>query len=641
MLDSNDKKYIKEIVNKTLKKISSSKYKGDSEFDSYYRNKLEKRWQRIDKLTQLYENGEETLSELLELKKLLKEQKKDEETPRWKQKSKYVINKGVENIKESSVAKDSLKALLYTNPITALMYQNKDLFKGLGNIAKGSASFVGNSIYQLLKGKRYLKQNYTGTSLIPTEKQERLETRGSTNYIAAKNVYLQGGTNYLNVYLDKMPISNQGRFNQKALPNNQLLLEDSKYEDYTEKSDIIWQQESARPKGVKEDKKPSKMLLGIKALEKSLEAGNKILSVMKTRQFLILGAILLGVAGIVGLATWLNNKFGNKGEQDKKIRIGKENTLNTLQHYGDKNKLADYNKVLGKGKITSLNVEENYGDKDVAEMYNKIGKQNNKYTFSTDTNKFEGDWSQKTHVVRAPFDGKLTQQPRFEQNGSWTLIGELTEKFGDLFKIYGLVDVTYFKKNAQFKKGQPLGIAYDSLFAIETTGWSKSQAEEYMNFVNADVEASNNQLYYDTMSIDDKILSKQRQEMENVNNKNKPSYWEKRDAMLHGLIHGGDTGNPDIKFRWQKENDEVGRYENDKPTNNYNVANKNVENAKSSETKTSTPRIQPTTQPTPQPIQKQNIDIPSPKSNIQVGFIDGLDAIVASSNNLTINTMTV
>lgn len=637
MLDHNDKKYIKDLIQQSLNYVPTNRTsKG---FAAYQEKKFRENLEKITELFKLYENGKETLSELLELKKLIKEQKRIEKTPRWIQESRYTISQGFEGVKQSRVAKDSLKALAYTNPITALMYQNLDLLKGLGGIAKGGTEFLGNSIYQLFKGKRALSSKKDNT-LIPYGKQEKLTVSSSTNYIAAKNVYLQGGTNYINVYLNKA-FAKQGGFPQKAISGSSMPLIADKQSGEYQDNPIMLEQQPDGSYGVPSQNKSdsnntaTKMLLGIKSLSKSIDVGNKILAVMKSKQFLILGAILLGVAGITALVKRLNNGIEQRAEDNAEEReIIQNKVLSSPTLAFNKDTVSAMFEKSNLGKVTET--IESLKTSDLPNSaQSEIPKNNPHYKplktiqFNTNTDKVkDNDLKQKIVLVPSPYDGYFVKNI-YEKNGTFTITCVRTDsKTGtSTFYISNVVKPTLWRYGIRFKKGFPLGYAENGKFKIHTSDESGTFTDDYSQMLNS-MTSKDYANHIESMS-----------EKDYKNNLNAADDYYKKISKLTSSEHI-------VKLLESATNDESGKFNYQDgssvkhPSNNYSVSNKDVENAKHIEIEQGTTNTQQTTQPEKISSTKTNVSMPASNSNLHVGLLNGLDVIAACDSNLSIGILT-
>ena len=237
-LSSDDKKYLKELIEQAIRKGLDSN-PNSSKFEESSKSKQQSKFELYRKRKQ----NAETLAERIELEKwklanklnrLPKPVKAAASAAGSAAVGSYNLTKELaQNTADSKLGKSAVASIMLSNPITALLYQNQDLLqgtskilgKGIGGLAKGvgKATFgiasylygIGKNKYKkpkslrkllpenndnktsnLLGGKNYITaEKVTSRSIRTYITTEKLTSRSSRTYIMAKQALFIGGKN--------------------------------------------------------------------------------------------------------------------------------------------------------------------------------------------------------------------------------------------------------------------------------------------------------------------------------------------------------------------------------------------------------------------------------------------------------------
>lgn len=472
MLDSTDKEFIRKEIEKSI-----SKAVDDGQAYQKIKGKNKKRF--LD-LQGKVRKGDDSLAERMEFERLKRMHKlldRLEESGVSKGAKGVAagvgaIGKGVAN---SQLGKGALNAFMYSNPVTAMIAMNSDLFKvagkGLGMIGKGAGKLlggIGDFAYQKFKKKDPKSQ---AQSLITSKKvpaiaaqpEKLIAMPGTRNYIMAKQAMFVGGKNYITIgtggFNSFTPIN--GMDNQNLVINKKSLnLPDGPVIDMITKNN--------------------------KAQLIEAKTTNKLLGAINKRALLIGAGVILAVAAIGGLAAFLYSQI-NKGKKPK------GNSINPLNQIAKYKELSQSNFNDTREKIQSgINNESKITD--MKEFNKFVTKGNNSY----DTGIRSGYTakSKEGSVYRAPFDLKIKSFK--ENNKKLGVINIIAEKISrGINKDIEIMNITnpVVYPEQIVKKNQPIGLIGPGgdIFIKDI---SKKDFEEYLNNVNALTE-SNDKAQFD------------------------------------------------------------------------------------------------------------------------------------------------
>ena len=166
MLDNNDLNQIKDLLDEALnKKEREEKERATKGRDYDYEKKAQQKSDRLRYLQEKYNKGTETLADRIELEKLKLQGKTTDKIPNdLKDLLKATasmtgqgiknVGQGIKNVgtgalgvagaaKNSKLGNSLIASIMMSNPITALLYMNSDLIKGVGRagLGVGKAAF--------------------------------------------------------------------------------------------------------------------------------------------------------------------------------------------------------------------------------------------------------------------------------------------------------------------------------------------------------------------------------------------------------------------------------------------------------------------------------------------------------------------
>lgn len=667
MLSNEDKQWIKELITKQLP--TNGKYINEDELKS--------------KKTSL------TLAETVQLKKLLAQRKLEEKLPKGiKQGISYTaagvkgavdVTKSLGNtIKNSASAayntplgKNSFESLMYTNPLTAALYMNRGLFKagkniagslltgtknvgkGLWNTAEKIYSIRNNDDKKVRTSPLGIK-NSTALSLISSKTKEKLPTNKTnmltlsegTNYIVAKNAVFVGGKNNI-VVSDNYGSFGLARTKQdttfspiKTISTNKSSLLANK------KDDII------------------ELTKGIDGIYKATKESNKILGLLRAKQTLIIGGILLGVAAVAGLTAFLSTKFGGKTPK------ATPNINPTTQF----KKFTDYSSQSTGDRINDIQkgINNEFVPTDLGDFHKiqsidsndggltKLGKALNNKVHQYVNPSGKHAQSKAGSVYRAPFNMKvIRKEENVKEPGAVNIIAEKIVPHG-INKNIEIMNVQQciVYENQIVKKGEPIGLIGSSgkiwIKDITDKDW-----EDYMKSLNE--SASNVQK--DSFTLDEETNQKINEGYKNMaDNKSANPYKkstsvksnnpynysstlsstnesiENKKKLLNALNSNmGTYVREDGAMRYiPKENikSELTKYDKIH-VDNYNSGNKNVEKIKNDAQKPQNKKSSSESTPKQSAPQKVTMEAENEK---QVAFYSpqGPDLIAGYSSPLTV-----
>lgn len=324
MLNNEDKKYLKDTVEKKLDNLDKKIDKGvngaksasnpNSEIgkklnDLYKQNQdREDREKLIEELQKKVNSGDATLAQKIELiNQNLQKKIPDDVRDAWKMTAAEMKTGG----KQAAKGIDSLiTKIARVNPMLAMLYaSSKDITKAAWDITAGTAKFgVGlakgaagilNSAVNMFKKKEEKEET-------PEEETPKQEEQG--------RISIEGKT--VEEYEDE---------------------EKSTAEKINEMHEWIFNKfpKMKDAEAGEEKKKQSILAKGLGGLGKSMQAVNKVIEVIAAKQKLILGGLVIGALGILALVGWfkgggfsdllnkaIHKKLVNEPDYDKSKNIG-------------------------------------------------------------------------------------------------------------------------------------------------------------------------------------------------------------------------------------------------------------------------------------------------------------------------------
>ena len=530
-LSSDDKKYLKQLIEQTISKELDSKSNSNSNSEKSSKSNKPSKLELYRKRKQ----NAETLAERIELEKwilanklnrLPKPVKAAGSAAKGLTVGSYNLTKELaQNTADSKLGKSAIASIMLSNPITALLYQNQDLLqgtskilgKGIGGLAKGvgKATF-GIASYLYGKGKNKYKEPKSLRKLLPENNDnkisnvlggknyittEKLTSKSSKNYIIAKQALFIGGKNtiimggmsngFTKSLLPLGAIAGSAKMlgntksdqsilpagTQTLLPNNLKL--PSNIRNVTNKNEIA-------------------MVKGIKDLASSAKLTAKLVADVAKKVILIPLLILGGAALIVQAIKGLIPKLPIKNNADKHYK--KANELSSISGFSRNN---DMNDLLSKHNnlLTGINKESNVVKSDLkSEGLDTWWKPNtNVFTKLFNTGKMT--------PVLAPWDG-IVNKVEVSKSGETHKFRIGVSKSNSTAEVIfdGIIEPMVVPKQKIVRK-QLLGMA-DESFKVIGNSVGLDQLKDYTKFIN-DEKANN---YSDTINLLQNESDKQAQQ---------------------------------------------------------------------------------------------------------------------------------
>lgn len=534
-------------------------------------------------------------------------------------------------VKTSKLGSSAIEALMYSNPITAAIYMNKDLMKGLTGGVKGfidgtknilgtglkAAKQLGGGLWQGTKevGKGIFetasyfydrnKNKYQPkkkaipgqqqalipgqqNALIPVDGQRQISqnnvklfmAKDGTNYILTKTAIFMGGKNYLNVTTQPKKPSGGGLLpgpttsalpgpNIPALPAPKLLPgpKSSKKKD----DDII------------------EMTKGINGIYEQTKKSNKLLDKLGKKQLLIAVGVLAAVAGIAGLAVLISGFINKikvpstpKIDPTKQAESFREQATTPAEEIQNKiqegiNQEARVSKAVEFKKVTP----EGLGPLGI------LGNLNTHMRSGYETQSKEGS------IYRAPFNMKVKSWK--ENNKKLGIVNIIAEKIVP-FGVNKDIEIMNVKEPVVFpedfvERGQIIGLVGPT-GKIMIKDISESDMDSYINMINNYVENYDKEQF----EITPEIISKRKKYFESMaraKNEGKETAWasdtqiaydEQQDKFQQNRYEEVKKAIDEANKNNQDGTYIYGRYipkeQYQKTLDIYNQGNKNTEKAK-------------------------------------------------------------
>lgn len=451
MIDDESKKFIKETIENAIDdKLSERDKKTESQkkLDSinYQKKELEDRKKLLAELSERDKKGQATIAEKFEKLKLsvdtsIPQDLKDA----WKTGSKGVqaganqVGKGIGHL--------TARAMM-SNPLTAFLYQNRDIAGAIGDIGIGSIK----AGWGALKGIGHGALGLANSAKNLFNRDEEEETEEILN-------------------LPKPSFSG----NSQA---EKLVKEKSNWEKQINEMHTIITQDLT-----KNQKKSSEIMgKGLKGLDDNMKAIKGFTDTIATKQKLILGGIMLGAAAIVGLVAWFKSGGLLKalGAKEGTRTTNLTDTSNLADSQFKKLKEDRHNDIqtaINKENVTGNIVEE----KKTIAAKDKDGKNFGIPTFLTSGYKMKADAGQP---YRAPFDLKVINWDQNSRNPNGIDMevertSTLTKKNAVIMNIENPIIVP----GQTAKSGQIIG-QVPAIGEIFIKDISKTEFEEYKKLID-------------------------------------------------------------------------------------------------------------------------------------------------------------
>lgn len=518
-LSSDDKKYLKELIEQSIRKELDSKSNSNTEEKSSKSTKPSK-----FELYRKRKQNAETLAERIELEKwilanklnrLPKPVKAAGSAAKGLTVGSYNLTKELaQNTADSKFGKSAIASMMLSNPITALLYQNQDLLqgtskilgKGIGGLAKGvgKATF-GIASYLYGKGKNKYKEPKSLRKLLPENTEgkitnilggknyittEKLTIRSSKNYIIAKQALFIGGKNTVMCGCGMSSGFTKGLSPLGAIAGSaKMLSAKSDQSILPAGTQTLLPNNLKLPSNIRNvtNKNEIAMVKGIKDLAASAKLTAKLVGDIAKKFILIPLLILGGAALIVQAIKALIPKLPIKDNADKHYK--KANELSSISGFSRNNDMDD---LLSKHNnlLTGINKESNVVRSDLkSEGLDTWWKPNTDvFTKSFNTGKMT--------PVLAPWDG-IVNKVEVSKSGETHKFRIGVSKSNSLAEVIfdGIIEPMVVPKQKIVRK-QLLGMA-DESFKVIGNSVGLDQLKDYTKFIN-DEKANN---YSDTINL--------------------------------------------------------------------------------------------------------------------------------------------
>lgn len=299
MLDDNSKKFIKETIEDAIdKKLDDrdKKTQAGKRLDDlkYEKRSLEDRKKLLAELQTRDKKGENTIAQKFEMMKLAVDNVIPQDIKDAYKSSAKTIGNGASQIGQG-INHLTERAML-SNPITAFLYNNRDILGAVGDIGIGTAKMGWGALKGIGHGALGLANSAIN---LFKPKQEDEDTEEETEKLNIKPPIFNGNDN--NGGITKIA-------KQKA--------------DWQIKIDKI--HEVVTKLSIGNTKSSSLLAKGLKGINDSMNAVKGFVDTIVAKQKLILGGVMLGTVAILGLAMWFQNG-------------GLKSLVNSLNPNGQKN----------------------------------------------------------------------------------------------------------------------------------------------------------------------------------------------------------------------------------------------------------------------------------------------------------------
>lgn len=533
MLNEDDKKYLKGNIEKKIddldKKMSkkSSSAKSVNNPTTEIGKKLQELYKKdeeredtkkyLEELKNKNDNGEATIAQKIEMLSLnLKTAIPDDFKIAMKETS-ASMKKGANQA--ISGANHLVGRAMMTNPLTALLWQNRDIAKAMWDMGMGGAKILGSAIGGIGRGAAGL----VNASVNMFKKKDKPKTE------------------------EEVP-------EQEETPRS-VIDSDNDLEDLSEEEkstaqkinelhDLFFKGKFFQKQEKEEKQRQNILSKGLSGLGKSMQAVNKVIEVIAAKQKLILGGLMLGAVGILALVGW----FKDGGFERLIDRLNPKNEHNKKNE--NRNSLVRQNVTTAPYSGKELQSMFNEQSKNMTNLtggnisYSKIPQGNyNRHTGRTSYIKdvkatFNNGEKGKLAPVLAPFDGECTSLKLLTKinNGESTdrrfeisikprkkdIIKYTQGKKSDSITSWELQELIIenliepqVDKGDTFSKGFPLGFSDGSVTFRAASGAQSGEAEKailenYLKDYNTQIDEAKKDNYAGNFEILAKEKTKDR-----------------------------------------------------------------------------------------------------------------------------------
>lgn len=503
-INDDDKKFIKNTINDALSNFEAKTESKRKLFDLKRQEEDKKaREEYLKELKERDAKGEATIAQKFEMLKLSVDNAIPEDLKDAWSGSKQAIGKGANQLGKGLSTIN--KKIMMSNPLTAMLYNNRDLFGAGFNIAAGGLKMGWGALKGLGTGAAGLL-NAAINSKKKNEETEEQDEEEKPKFIPL----LSGKSAATNVLNEKQQWQEQIQDIHKVIvkQNNE------------------------------QKKSNETMSKGLSGLGKTMEAVKGFVDLIQQKQKLIVAGVLLAAVAILGLAAWFKGGKWKDLFKNPMDNVVGDSFKNFDAHQDAQFKMDAYGSALS-----------NFTGKEQQTLFNKKPQLLTGISSSTVTKSKaldgQGNSIDLTEIkfktgeltpVLAPYDGmvsKLNKQTNKSQgkvvNTRWVMI--ITPKETEKYPVLKLKNLTspQFRPNVTFKKGDILAYASSDFSMENFYGFENDKMNnigDYQSFVN---EADQNDYKENLQRLADTKTEEENKKLDDfMYHKSRDSYYNQK-----------------------------------------------------------------------------------------------------------------
>ena len=195
--------------------------------------------------------------------------------------------------------------LMMSNPLTAMLYQNRALFGAVGNIGVGALRMGWGALQGIGAGTGSMLRAAIGFG----RKRKEANTSndgGAEEGRAVRGSVLSGDETSEGVVEASEGTENLSKFSVDT-ENGESGFGSSTAKKISELHDLFFKEKTLKRQEEEEKKKQSILSKGLSGLGNTMKSVSEFTNIMMAKQKLILGAVILGGVAILGLAAWFKS----------------------------------------------------------------------------------------------------------------------------------------------------------------------------------------------------------------------------------------------------------------------------------------------------------------------------------------------
>lgn len=503
-INDDDKKFIKNTINDALSNFEAKTESKRKLFDLKRQEEDKKaREEYLKELKERDAKGEATIAQKFEMLKLSVDNAIPEDLKDAWSGSKQAIGKGANQLGKGLSTIN--KKIMMSNPLTAMLYNNRDLFGAGFNIAAGGLKMGWGALKGLGTGAAGLL-NAAINSKKKNEETEEQDEEEKPKFIPL----LSGKSAVTNVLNEKQQWQEQIQDIHKVIV---------KQNNEQKKSNEI-------------------MSKGLSGLGKTMEAVKGFVDLIQQKQKLIVAGVLLAAVAILGLAAWFKGGKWKDLFKNPMDNVVGDSFKNFDAHQDAQFKMDAYGSALS-----------NFTGKEQQTLFNKKPQLLTGISSSTVTKSKaldgQGNSIDLTEIkfktgeltpVLAPYDGmvsKLNKQTNKSQgkvvNTRWVMI--IAPKETEKYPVLKLKNLTspQFRPDVTFKKGDILAYASSDFSMENFYGFENDKMNnigDYQSFVN---EADQNDYKENLQRLADTKTEEENEKLDDfMYHKSRDSYYNQK-----------------------------------------------------------------------------------------------------------------